>query len=185
MANISKTEKVQRWRNRTKARIIKAMGGKCVICGYYKCDAAMDLHHINPDEKEFGFGKMMANPKSWEKIVIELRKCVLLCSRCHREIHYGVTVLPKQYTIFNEKYADYKRIDKLSKQTYCPICGNKKNDWNTTCSRSCAAKKSYSVKWNEINLELQKHNNNKSLVARELNISTAAVRKRCIKLGIQ
>jgi len=83
----SRSEAVKKWRRNTKERIITAMGGKCACCGYNKCHDAMDLHHLNPNEKEFSFAAIRANPKNWDSIVQELRKCVLLCNRCHREIH--------------------------------------------------------------------------------------------------
>lgn len=61
------------------------MGGKCIICGYDKCLSALAFHHINPWDKEFEIGSKM----SWEVIVQELKKCELVCSNCHAEIHEG------------------------------------------------------------------------------------------------
>lgn len=29
-------------------------GGKCSVCGYNKCRAALEFHHTNPNEKDFG-----------------------------------------------------------------------------------------------------------------------------------
>jgi hypothetical protein len=28
-------------------------GGECSICGYNKCVAALEFHHLNPSEKDF------------------------------------------------------------------------------------------------------------------------------------
>ena len=99
---------VQKFRHKRKARIIAAMGGECQCCSYDKCIAAMELHHKNPAEKEFGCGNASANPISWEKLVPELRKCVLLCSNCHREVHAGIRVIPESARGFNELWSDYK-----------------------------------------------------------------------------
>lgn len=33
--------------------LIESRGGKCEVCGYDKNIAALEFHHINPDEKEF------------------------------------------------------------------------------------------------------------------------------------
>lgn len=105
---MSKSSKhVINWRKRTKERIVKAMGGKCYICGYDRCYAAMDLHHINPDEKNFSMGGMRANPIAWIKIVEELRKCILLCSNCHREVEYGMVDVINPKSTFNEEYVEY------------------------------------------------------------------------------
>lgn len=66
--------------------LIKArnlLGGKCSNCGYNKCSAALEFHHIS-DNKEF----TIAGAKySWNKLEKEIKKCILLCSNCHRELH--------------------------------------------------------------------------------------------------
>jgi ribosomal protein L30E len=93
---------VKNWRKRTKDLIIKSMGGKCQICGYNKCSGALELHHIDPKEKEFGFGGIRANPQSFDKMKVELKKCILLCSNCHKEVHMEVTSLPENYQTFDE-----------------------------------------------------------------------------------
>jgi len=152
-----RSEHVKIWRDRIKQRIIDAFNGKCGICGYNKCNAALELHHINPSEKDFSFGRIRANPKNWESLVRELRKCVLLCSNCHREIHNNVSELPKDIIRFDEDFADYKKIE-LSFKTEtiinnCPICGKTKYVWNKTCSYNCANKLIGVYKWEEYNLE--------------------------------
>ncbi len=47
----------------------------------------MDFHHLDPLEKEFTLSARMT---SWSRIKRELDKCVLLCARCHREVHDGL-----------------------------------------------------------------------------------------------
>ncbi len=73
-------------RSELRQRAIAYKGGKCQICGYDKSPAAFDFHHPDPREKEFSVSSRMT---SWGAIVRELDKCVLLCSRCHREVHDG------------------------------------------------------------------------------------------------
>lgn len=109
---MSSSEKVKRWRRNTKERIIKAMGGACCICGYNKCPNSMILHHIDPSEKDIGIGDIRANPKAWAIIVEELRKCILLCSNCHGEVHWGVAILPDNFAKFDESYAIYDNKQK-------------------------------------------------------------------------
>lgn len=60
-------------------------GGKCEICGYDKCEYALEFHHTDSLEKEFAISHKYNN--SWEKIRDELDKCIMICSNCHREIH--------------------------------------------------------------------------------------------------
>lgn len=71
---------------RTKLLAVEYKGGKCSICGYSKCIAALDFHHINPTEKDKDFFNMRGGLSTLLKT--KLDKCVLLCSNCHREIHY-------------------------------------------------------------------------------------------------
>lgn len=85
--NITTAESVVNWRRRTKQQLVEYKGGKCFICGYNKCNQALDFHHINPLEKEFTIGG-----KSWsfEKLKLEADKCLLVCRNCHTEIHTGL-----------------------------------------------------------------------------------------------
>jgi len=101
------SEKVKRWRRRTKSRIIESMGGQCCLCGYNKCQSALALHHLDPSQKEIGLGAIRANPKNWSKIVDELRKCILVCHVCHCEIHEGLVKVPGDVARFNEVFSNY------------------------------------------------------------------------------
>lgn len=68
-----------------KERAIAYLGGKCQICGYDRCPAAFDFHHIDAREKDFSISESL----SWDRLRPELDKCVLLCATCHREVHNG------------------------------------------------------------------------------------------------
>jgi len=65
---------------------VKYKGGECVNCGYKRCMSALHFHHLNPHEKDFN----ISSKTNWNNIVIELEKCVLLCSNCHCEAHEGI-----------------------------------------------------------------------------------------------
>ena len=71
---------------KTKALAIKYKGGKCSKCGYDRCLAALEFHHIDPSTKDKDYfnsrGGLTNSFKS------ELDKCVLLCANCHREEHH-------------------------------------------------------------------------------------------------
>ena len=54
-----KSDAVKKWRNESKKRMIKSMGGKCSICEYNKCHAALEFHHIDPNVKEIGLGSII------------------------------------------------------------------------------------------------------------------------------
>lgn len=92
---------VSKRRKKIKAMAIEYKGGKCRVCGYCKYQGALELHHINSDEKEFGIGDK-GYTRSWEKVKSELDKCILLCANCHREISAGVQQLPDESLVVNE-----------------------------------------------------------------------------------
>lgn len=77
---------VTKRRKDLKKALVEYKGGKCEHCGYNRCIAAMDFHHKNPKEKEFGLSQRGLT-KSLEVLKKEADKCLLLCANCHREAH--------------------------------------------------------------------------------------------------
>ena len=73
------------YRQYLKVKAVEYKGGKCQLCGYSKCIAALEFHHRDPNQKEFSLSKVI---RSFEKMKKELDKCDLLCSNCHREVEY-------------------------------------------------------------------------------------------------
>lgn len=82
-------EAVQKRRDELKKMAVEYKGGKCEICGYDKYVGALEFHHLNPEEKEFGIGAK-GYTRSFEKVKNELDKCIMVCSNCHKEIHAGL-----------------------------------------------------------------------------------------------
>ena len=68
-----------------KERAVAYLGGRCSICGYAKCPSAFDFHHVDAATKDF----VISSKSSWEAVEPELKKCLLLCANCHREVHAG------------------------------------------------------------------------------------------------
>ena len=77
---------------RFKQQCIDYKGGKCVCCGYNKCNNALDFHHLDPDKKEFSIAHAKLTSFN-DKVKNELNNCALVCSNCHREIHAGIIEL--------------------------------------------------------------------------------------------
>ena len=173
---------VKKWRENTKIRIVEAMGGKCCICGYNVCNDALDLHHLNKKEKEFGLGGIRGNPISWKRIVEELKKCILVCANHHREIHKGIITIPEGVARFNDAFTNYKKYK--NEYDECPICGAEKAKRNITCSKECAAKKSRKVEWEKIDLiSLKKSGVSNVDIGDMIGVSDSAVVKRLKKIG--
>ena len=73
-------------RDQNKIRAIEYLGGKCVDCDLRsEYIAVYDFDHKEPHLKEHHIAKLMSN--SWEVLVLELDKCELRCSNCHRIRH--------------------------------------------------------------------------------------------------
>src|SRR5271155_605325 len=74
-------KKVTVHRKRLKARAVAYKGGRCALCGYNKCNGALEFHHLDRRTKAFGFSKK-GWTRSWNVIRKELDKCVLVCANC-------------------------------------------------------------------------------------------------------
>lgn len=177
------SEKVKRWRKRFKNKIVEWMGGGCAVCGYNKCQSSLALHHIDPSKKEISFGSVRANPKNWDKIVSELKKCVLVCHNCHNEIHEGITEIPNEYIKFDEvKYGNYIKSFKISQ---CPICDKDKDINLKYCSKDCIAKARYVIDWDSIDLKKELETKSIISLSKELGCSDNAIHKRLKKIGLK
>ena len=56
----------------------------CKKCGETRTHV-IDAHHINPEEKDFMVGTVQRGIKITKE---ELKKCIPLCSNCHRDFHF-------------------------------------------------------------------------------------------------
>lgn len=79
--------KKQRMRNIAKVQAFT--GSSCWFCGYDIFWGALEFHHVNPEKKLHNLSAREMQ-FSWDRIFNELKKCVLACSCCHKEIHAGI-----------------------------------------------------------------------------------------------
>lgn len=105
-----------------KEKAIALLGGKCWKCGSTN---RMEIDHIDPKTKKFEIGKMWS--RAWNKILIELKKCQLLCHDCHRiktTIERGQTpALGTHGTLSSYRYCK------------CPLCRKANSDWSRNYMR--------------------------------------------------
>lgn len=63
----------------------------CCICGYNKDKSALEFHHLDDSEKLFNLGgyasKHIWSSKVKQQIDLEIKKCICVCSNCHKELH--------------------------------------------------------------------------------------------------
>lgn len=133
---------VSRKRKKLKKDLVEYKGGKCEKCGYDQCVAAMDFHHKDPKEKDFGLSSN-GNTQSWEKLTKEADKCLLLCANCHRELHEELngykdtrTDIRKQTYKKIKKESAPSRKQRVKKYNTCKTCNT--NTYNKYyCSDKC------------------------------------------------
>ena len=87
------SEAVLRCRRDRKETLALEAGGACKLCGYDKYLAALEFHHLDPKEKEFGIAEAGVT-RSLQKCRDEAKKCILLCSNCHAAVEAGDITLP-------------------------------------------------------------------------------------------
>jgi hypothetical protein len=113
---------VKKARKVRKQLLLDCLGGKCCRCGYNTCVDAIDFHHKDPAEKDFTIAKAWNN---LPLVIEELKKCIPLCSNCHREFHGGVWVLDDidlptyDQSVIND-YIDARSAEIYNKK--CPKC---------------------------------------------------------------
>jgi hypothetical protein len=66
--------------------------GGCCLCGESN-PICLDFHHVIQDEKSDWIHRLISQ-NSRKKLEIELRKCAVVCSNCHRKIHAGILKNP-------------------------------------------------------------------------------------------
>lgn len=74
-----------------KQRAREYLGGCCSHCGFDEHSVALDIHHLDPSQKDLNFRSMRG--WGWARIEKELQFCVLLCKNCHAAVHSGDIVL--------------------------------------------------------------------------------------------
>lgn len=173
------------WHRRTKRKLIEYKGGKCEKCGYDKnCASAFCFHHKNPDEKDFTIAS-----KTWafERLKKEVDKCMLLCVRCHAEVHEDeyAEIRKVEETVFEE------RLARASRTTNCKACNTQfkpNNNRHAYCSASCRVRGMYGIKHYPTKEELAPLINAKhswTELGRKFGASGNAIKKWAISFGIQ
>lgn len=103
--NSDKLKNYYKERSMEKKRKIDTYKTPCAKCGERRL-YVIDFHHIDPSTKSFTIGDSYRG--SNDKIEAEIKKCVCLCSNCHREFHYLYGIVPKNPISELEEYLELK-----------------------------------------------------------------------------
>ena len=75
-------------RNRDrKALMVEHFGGRCNDCHGVFHQCVYEFHHLDPEGKDVNPSKALT--WSEERMWVELEKCTMLCSNCHKIRHFG------------------------------------------------------------------------------------------------
>jgi transposase-like protein len=88
-----RVEAASRRRQIVKRKLVEEAGGRCSICGYSRCQRALQFHHLDPRTKEFHLGHG-GHARALSRSRGEAKKCILLCANCHAEVEAGFTAMP-------------------------------------------------------------------------------------------
>jgi len=73
-----------------KVKAMEMFDFKCNHCGIiYNGDneVIFDFHHLDPQHKESHIGSLLGQQLFGERTMKEIKKCIMLCSNCHRLEH--------------------------------------------------------------------------------------------------
>lgn len=96
---------VSRTREKKWSMIQKIIGNTCCACGYggEGRQSILDLHHV--EKRLFSVNSGSVNFGN-ERLLMEVRKCILVCCRCHREIHKELISPERVRQLFSEYWTD-------------------------------------------------------------------------------
>ncbi len=64
----------------------------CFICKESE-HCVLDFHHLDPSTKEQNIADYASKGYSPKRIALEIEKCIILCSNCHRKVHAKILIL--------------------------------------------------------------------------------------------
>lgn len=176
---------VKRWRTEMKSALVYASGGKCSICNYSRCEAGLEFHHIDPKGKDFAISAWKS--LNTGSITDEVSKCILVCCRCHREIHANVILINGMTSTFDmnefiKKYEELKHLHSVP----CYICGSPIPKNKKYCSRECKRASRGGIAWNKQKLESLMIDKNMTFdqISVEYNISANSIKYYAIRFGL-
>jgi hypothetical protein len=162
---------IEKYRYR-KFKLIELRGNTgCEKCGYIKNLGALDFHHIDSANKSFTLDSRKLSNKSWESIINEFEKCIILCANCHREYHNP------ELNIIDRNL--YNEIPEIEKSIYkCVDCNTDVYSKDSKRCISCSNKARQKVDRPDLEILLKEiSENGYSATGRKYGVSDNTIRK--------
>jgi hypothetical protein len=152
--------------------MVEAFGGCCANCGYNKCKRSLDFHHIDPSQKDLNIGSFQV--MNFDTLAHEAKKCVMLCANCHREVHEGVTELPKNFTQFDAEKFRELRLQEINERRKIKM---------EKLAATMARRKIMNAKWEDVDVVALRAQGVKWVdIGKIAGVTGTAAKKRYIKL---
>lgn len=122
--------------------ILNYAGNKCVLCGYNRCSAALEFHHVDASTKDIGISALIRRHPTLGDLIEEVNKCVLLCVNCHREAH------AKMYGVVSKQALSHRKLKQQCvdyKGGGCLLCGYNKILGALECHHLDSSKKEVGI----------------------------------------
>lgn len=107
-----KSKNIIDFRRRIKIALVEAFGHKCCYCGLEDDPVLYDFHHLNPKEKSFGIANS-STTRSREAYLEESKKCIMLCSNCHRRIENNLITINNIVPVKVDEKIYWDTLEKL------------------------------------------------------------------------
>ena len=98
---------------------------KSITC--YCCSSIekLEFHHVDPKTKTYNFKKLSLDKV--RTIIAEIKKCIVVCTKCHNKIHSGKITLdnPTLCKITEKKFLKIISLvqpETTKKNSYCQNC---------------------------------------------------------------
>lgn len=121
---------MKRYSMARKKKVIDMLGGKCVDCGDVN---NLDVHHVDPTTKSFTLADGWHH--AWAKILVEAKKCVLLCKPCHIKRH--------------ESKSEHGTAQRYWRGCRCESCAKANSDYRRSHKRGLHAERSMHLALNQ------------------------------------
>lgn len=106
--------------------ILDMHNNKCSHCGFNGGPRTLCFHHINPSTKLFELTPTNLDNHTYDEVINECNKCILLCHNCHCILHdLEDSKLKSRQSKVYLKYKTIKEKFIIDKSSSCLSCGLK------------------------------------------------------------
>ena len=82
-------ERNEEYIDRNRQYLLELKKDGCTVCGYNDEVRELHFHHLDPETKSGELHRSVTDQWSIVRIDVEVEKCILVCAKCHTNIHLG------------------------------------------------------------------------------------------------